>query len=127
MANSKSSRPTAAELAILGVLWRLGPATVRTVHEQVGKTTGYTTILKLMQIMTEKGLVVRDESARTHVYQASAPEDETQRGLVRDLVTRAFHGSATRLVLQALAGQKACPEEVAEIRKMLDSMEGESQ
>ena len=117
-------KPTDAELAILRVLWSHGPSTVRTVAEALGKATGYTTALKLLQIMTEKGLVVRDESMRTHVYTAAYSEHQTQRQLVSDLADRAFGGSAAKLVLQALAGTKASPEELAEIRKLLDKERG---
>jgi predicted transcriptional regulator len=117
-------KPTDAELAILRVLWSHGPSTVRTVAEALGKDTGYTTALKLLQIMTEKGLVVRDESMRTHVYTAACSEHQTQRQLVSDLADRAFGGSAAKLVLQALAGTKASPEELAEIRKLLDKERG---
>jgi predicted transcriptional regulator len=113
-------KPTDAELAILRVLWSRGPSTVRHVAEALGKDTGYTTALKLLQIMTEKGLVVRDETLRTHVYAAAYSENQTQRQLVSDLADRAFGGSAAKLVLQALAGTKASPEELAEIRKLLD-------
>src|SRR5690349_6067140 len=108
-------RPTDAELAILRVLWTRGPSTVREVAESLGRTGGYTTVLKLLQIMTEKRLVLRDESARTHVYEAAYSEDQTQRHLVSDLLARAFDGSAAKLVLQALAAGKASPEELDEI------------
>jgi predicted transcriptional regulator len=119
------SRPTAAELEILGVLWQRGPSTVREVHNVLGKTrrTGYTTVLKLMQIMAEKGLVRRNEAQRAHVYEARAPQDQTQRQLVGDLLDRAFNGSALNLVMQALSARKASFEELAEIRKMLDEYE----
>src|SRR5262245_45412752 len=117
-------KPTDAELAILRVLWTRGPSTVREVAEAMGRTTGYTTVLKLLQIMTEKRLVARDESARTHVYKAAYSEDQTQRHLVSDLMTRAFDGSAAKLVLQALAAGKASPEELEEIRQLLDSQKG---
>jgi BlaI family transcriptional regulator, penicillinase repressor len=113
-------KPTDAELAILRVLWAEGPSTVRQVAEVLGHDTGYTTVLKLLQIMTEKGLVRRDETARTHVYEAASTEDQTQRQLVSDLVERAFGGSAAKLVLQALATRPATPQELAEIRKLLD-------
>lgn len=113
-------KPTDAELAILRVLWTRGPSTVRQVAETLGRDTGYTTALKLLQIMTDKRLVVRDESTRTHVYRAAFSEDETQQHLVADLVDRAFNGSAARLVLQALAAGKATPDELAAIRRMLD-------
>lgn len=118
-------RPTAAELEILRVLWSLGPATVREVHEQLNQTkpTGYTTVLKLMQIMAEKGLVRRNEDQRAHVYEAACRREDTQRQLVGDLVERAFGGSATQLVMQALAAKRATPEELAEIRRILDEFE----
>ena len=112
-------KPTDAELAILTVLWSRGPSTVRQIAEDMGREAGYTTILKLLQIMTEKRLVVRDEAARTHVYQAAYTQDQTQRQLVTDLLERAFDGSAAKLVLQALAASKTSPEELAEIRKLL--------
>jgi predicted transcriptional regulator len=112
-------KPTDAELAILRVLWTRGQSTVRQIAETMGRESGYTTFLKLLQIMTEKGLVVRDESARTHVYEAAYTQDQTQRQLVTDLLERAFDGSAAQLVLQALAAAKSSPEELAEIRKLL--------
>ena len=121
-------RPTPAELEILRVLWRRGPSTVRDVHEELGalRPTGYTTVLKLLQIMAEKGLVVRDESQRAHVYAARAAEDQTQRQLVDDLIDRAFGGSARKLVMQALRGTRSSPEEIAGIRRLLDEMEGDA-
>ena len=114
-------RPTDSELAILRVLWERGPSTVRQVHEAlVGeRETGYTTTLKLMQIMAEKGLVTRNEEARTHVYSASAGEEQTQRLLVKDLADRAFGGSAAALVLRAL-GEGTSDDELREIRKLID-------
>src|SRR5262245_34359130 len=96
-------KPTDAELSILRVLWMRGPSTVRQVTEALGRDTGYTTILKLLQIMTDKGLVARDESSRTHVYEPAFTQDETERQLVNDLLERVFDGSASKLVLQALA------------------------
>ena len=117
-------KPTDAELAILRVLWSRGPSTVREVAEVLGREAGYTTVLKLLQIMTEKKLVVRDESARTHIYQAAYSEDQTQRHLVSDLISRAFDGSAAKLVMQALSSGKASPAELEEIRKLLDSHRG---
>jgi BlaI family penicillinase repressor len=119
-------RPTDAELAILRVLWRRGPSTVRQVHEDLERrsATGYTTVLKLLQIMTEKGLVERDESQRAHVYVARLPEEQTLGQLVGDLLDRAFEGSSSRLVMRALESRPATREELAEIRRMLDSMEG---
>jgi BlaI family transcriptional regulator, penicillinase repressor len=117
--------PTDAELEILSVLWDLGPSTVRSVQVALNehKPVGYTTALKLLQIMNEKGLVRRDESTRTHVYEAAVPREQTQTALVKDLVTRAFGGSASALVLGALAAQPATQDEVAEIRRMLDELE----
>jgi predicted transcriptional regulator len=112
-------KPTDAELAILAVLWSKGPSTVRQIAEEMGREAGYTTILKLLQIMTEKGLVVRDEAARTHIYAAAYTQDQTQRQLVTDLLDRAFDGSAAKLVLQALAAGRTSPEEMAEIKKLL--------
>jgi predicted transcriptional regulator len=126
MAKPSLPRPTDAELSILRVLWHRGPSTVRQVNEELGEETGYTTILKLMQIMTEKGLVVRDESERTHIYKARLAEEETQRQLISDLLDRAFNGSAQKLVLQALSAKKASASDLAEIRKLLDEMERKS-
>jgi BlaI family transcriptional regulator, penicillinase repressor len=115
-------RPTDAELAILRVLWERGSSTVRQVHEALAATrdTGYTTTLKLMQIMADKGLVTRNETARTHVYAAAAGQKQTQQQLVQDLVDRAFGGSAAALVLRALSGDDATDEELKEIRKLID-------
>src|SRR5437899_2837202 len=96
-------RPTAAELEILHVLWQRGPSTVREVHEQLNGETGYTTVLKLMQIMADKGLVKRDEKQRAHIYEAVIPREQTQSQLVRDLVDKVFGGSATSLVMHALS------------------------
>ena len=117
-------KPTDAELAILRVLWRRGPSTVRDVAADLGRDGAYTTILKLLQIMAEKRLVRRDESSRTHVYAAAFSEHQTQRQLVSDLLDRAFGGSASKLVLHALEARKATPEELAEIRRLLDDRRG---
>lgn len=121
-------RPTDAELGILRVLWRRGPSTVRDVHDELNRdnATGYTTVLKLLQIMTEKGLVVRDESERAHVYQSAYGEQKTQRQLLSDLLDRAFDGSAAKLVMQALSGQRASAEELSAIRGLLDQIEGDA-
>jgi BlaI family transcriptional regulator, penicillinase repressor len=119
-------KPTDAELGILRVLWTRGPSTVRQITEVLGRETGYTTVLKLLQIMTEKRLVVRDESARTHIYKPAYTADQTQRQLVTDLLDRAFDGSAAKLVLHALAANKTSPEELAEIKKLLDTKSGGS-
>lgn len=114
-------RPTDAELAILRVLWARGPSTVRQVHEALAsRDTGYTTTLKLMQIMADKGLVTRNETSRTHVYAAKAGEEQTQQQLVKDLVDRAFGGSAAALVLRALSSDDATDDELTEIRKLID-------
>ena len=120
---SKPPRPTDAELAILRVLWTQGAATVRQVHEVLSRErpTAYTTALKLLQIMTEKGLVRRDERERTHVYEARLSQTQTQRQLLRDLLDRAFGGSSSQLVMQALATRRASADELTEIRKLLDA------
>jgi predicted transcriptional regulator len=121
--HSRPPRPTDGELAILGALWAAGPSTVRQVHERLGRDTAYTTVLKLLQIMTVKGLVVRDESARTHIYRAAQPAAQTQRHMLKDLLERAFAGSAANLVMQALAAKRATPEELAEIRRLVNAYE----
>ena len=114
-------RPTDAELAILRVLWDNGPSTVRRVHEELSdRETGYTTTLKLMQIMADKGLVTRDETSRTHIYSASASQELTQGQLLKDLADRAFGGSAKDLVLRALTSGDTTPAELREIRKLID-------
>src|SRR5688500_9481064 len=120
--------PTDAELAILRVLWNRGPSTVRQVHDPIidEQPIGYTTVLKLMQIMTEKGLVVRDERQRAHIYRSRLTEQKTQRQLLADLLDRAFEGSAPKLVMQALTTKKASPDELAAIRQLLDRLEGET-
>jgi BlaI family transcriptional regulator, penicillinase repressor len=119
-------KPTDGELAILNVLWALGPSTVRQVHEDLlrERDLGYTTVLKMLQVMTEKGLVVRDESERTHVYSTAQSQTQTQRTLVEDLLGRAFNGSALKLMVQALSASKTSPEELAEIRTLLDGAGG---
>jgi BlaI family transcriptional regulator, penicillinase repressor len=117
-------RPTDGELSILRVLWSRGPSTVRQVQEILGPKTGYTTVLKFMQIMTEKGLLSRDGSQRTHVYAVARPEETTQRQLIGDLLERAFQGSAAKLVMQALSSKRASRQELAEIRRLLDEIEG---
>jgi BlaI family penicillinase repressor len=123
----KARKPTEAELEILTVLWERGPSTVRDVFEALPKDRGamYTTVLKLMQIMTAKDLVSRRADQRAHVYEARLPREQTQCQLLQDLVERAFGGSALRLVQQALSGaRKASPEDLAEIRRLLDEFEG---
>jgi BlaI family penicillinase repressor len=113
--------PTAAELDILAVLWTLGVATVREVHDELGNDNRYTTTLKTIQLMTEKGLLIRSERFGSHVYQASVPKEQTQRQIAGDLLKRAFGGSARSLVMGALTAQQASREELDEIRRMLDS------
>ena len=113
--------PTDAEIDILAVLWRLGPATVREVHEELGKDCGYTTTLKQMQLMMEKGLLIRSERFRSHVYEAGVPKEQTQKQIAGDLLKRAFAGSAKSLVMGALAAKPASREELAEIRKMIEA------
>jgi BlaI family transcriptional regulator, penicillinase repressor len=119
-------RPTDAELAILRILWQVGPATVRQVQEVLNqeRETGYTTVLKLMQIMHEKGLVRRDETERSHIYEAALSAEQTQQQLVDHLLDKAFGGSARRLVMQVLSSRKASPNELAQIRGLLDELEG---
>lgn len=118
-------KPTAAELEILGVLWRLEKATVREVHHELqkNKPTGYTTALKLMQIMADKGLVKRDERERTHVYRAAVKKEQAQKRLVGEMIDRLFGGSAAELVMQALSQRRASRQEIAEIRRLLDEHE----
>jgi predicted transcriptional regulator len=118
-------RPTGAELEILSVLWDQGPSTVRDVHLALERhrEIGYTTVLKLMQIMAAKGLVERDETARAHVYKARVAQEQTQRQLVGHLLDRAFGGSAAKLMMQALSGSHASAEEIAEMRQMLADFE----
>lgn len=127
MVHAKLPKPTEAELAILQVLWENGPSTVRHVQNVLEATrgTGYTTTLKLMQIMLDKGLLRRDESARSHVYEAALTRDKTQRQIVRQLLEQLFGGSAQQLVLQALSGRKSTAAELAQIRELLDQLEGE--
>lgn len=122
MSRATTPRPTDGELAILRILWDRGPSTVRQVHDVLAheRQAAYTTALKLLQIMTEKGLVERDERDRTHIYRARLSEETTQRQLVRDLLDRAFGGSSTKLVMQALATKRASAEELRDIRKAID-------
>ena len=117
-------RPTPAETAILGVLWERGPSTVRAVFDALGPTRdiGYTTVLKLLQIMQGKGLVLRDESDRTHVYRTAHPREVVQRELVGDLIDRAFDGSAAELVMRALSSGRSTPQELEKIREHLDTL-----
>jgi BlaI family transcriptional regulator, penicillinase repressor len=127
MATSLNHRhkPTASELEILRVLWTRGPSTVREVHEALStkKAVGYTTVLKLLQIMTEKGTVRRDENQRAHVYEACEPAEETKRQLAGDVLQRVFEGSASQLMQHALAGRRTSPQEIEELRRLLDEYE----
>jgi BlaI family penicillinase repressor len=126
---SKASRPTNLELTILRVLWEHGPLCVRDAQKilDAAKPTGYTTVLKMLQIMTDKGLVDRDESVRPQVYRAKASQQQTQRQLVRDLLQRAYGGSVKALVMHALGTSKTSPDTVREIEKLLDRLEGGSE
>src|SRR5579863_6718514 len=121
--NRPAVLPTDAELDILAVLWRRGPSTVREVHDALGKESGYTTTLKQMQLMTEKGLLLRSERFRSHVYEAGVPKEQTQKQITADLLQRAFEGKAASLVMGALSVQPASREELQEIRAMLDELE----
>ena len=125
---TKQIRPTKLELAILKVLWDAGPRSVRDIQGILNesKPTGYTTVLKMLQIMTEKGLVDRDESVRPQIYRAKYSQQQTQRHLVSDLLQRAFGGSVKALVMQALASKKSSPKDLDAIEKLLDRIEGGS-
>jgi BlaI family penicillinase repressor len=118
--------PTASELEILQIIWQRGPSTVREVYRTLAadREVGYSTVLKLMQIMMEKGTLVRDERVRPQVYKAAHPQGQMQRGILRDLVERAFGGSPVSLVMQALADKKATRHERRQIREMLDELDG---
>ncbi|REL31496.1 BlaI/MecI/CopY family transcriptional regulator [Thalassotalea euphylliae] len=125
MARDKSSiKPTEAELTLLNVLWKIGPATVRQIHEAVSETqkTGYTTVLKILQIMHEKTLVIRDESNRAHVYAAANSETQTQSSLIKDLISKAFGGSTSKLVMRAL-NESTSKQEIEDIRQLLDNLD----
>jgi BlaI family transcriptional regulator, penicillinase repressor len=125
---TKKIRPTKLELAILKVLWEVGPRSVRDIQGILNeaKPTGYTTVLKMLQIMTEKGLVERDETVRPQIYRAKYSQEQTQRHLVTDLLDRAFGGSVKALVMQALAGKKSSAKDLDAIEKLLDRIEGGS-
>ncbi len=124
MKKNKEIVPTSAELNLLNILWRLGPSTVRQVHELVNKThsTGYTTVLKLFQIMHEKGIVSRDESNRANIYSTSHSETQTQSSIIKEMLNKAFGGSRYDLVVRAL-GETASADEIADIRNLLDTLE----
>lgn len=129
MPEESAPQPTPAELAILRILWKLGRSTVRDVHSALAddRSTAYTTTLKLLQIMTEKGLVTRQEVGRAHVYEARQSEEQAQRRIVGDLLDRVFDGAAQKLVMHALSSGKASAEELAEIRRLLDELEGKNE
>ncbi len=124
-ANSALQKPTASELEILRVLWTRGPSTVRDVYETLSekKTVGYTSVLKFLQIMTEKGLVRRNEEQRAHVYEACEPAEKTKRQIAGDVLQRVFEGSARDLMVHALAGRHTSKREIEELREMLDEHE----
>lgn len=124
----KRSKPTAAELEILSLLWEHGPSTVREIHDILskGKETGYTTTLKILQNMAEKGIVTRDESRRSHVYHVAVQAEQTQRQLVDELIEQAFGGAAEKLVMQALSSRKVDSGEIEALRKLLDELEEKS-
>lgn len=123
---NKPSKPTEAELEILQVVWQQGPATVRAVHEQLvlHRDIGYTTTLKNMQNMVQKGLLTRDESAKSHVYAANVPQEKTQKLLIDRLLETAFGGSAGRMVMQALGHRKTSKEELEQIKALIEKLEG---
>jgi BlaI family penicillinase repressor len=123
MARKGRLQPTKAEFRILEILWRNGPSTVRQVHEGLREETGYTSVLKLMQIMIAKGLVSRDEKVRTHVYEAALPEVEAKRGALQEIIEKVFGGSAKELIMQALSARKSSREELTDIRRMIEEME----
>jgi BlaI family penicillinase repressor len=125
MPPTASRLPTSSELEILQVIWERGPSTVREVHRALAadRDIGYSTVLKFMQIMTDKGSLVRDARVKPQVYRAAQPQRQTQRSIIRDLVERAFGGSSASLVMQALADRKATAEERRQIREMLDALE----
>ena len=126
MTNERPQKPTSSELEILRVLWERGPSTVREVHAELRekKDLGYTTVLKLLQIMTAKGSVRRNEDQRAHVYEACQPATETKRQLVGDVLQRVFQGSASELMIHALEGRRTSKEELHELRRLLDEYEG---
>lgn len=126
MVKRKVNGPTEREVEILAILWEKGPSTVRQVNEEMGKKgeTGYTTTLKLMQIMTEKGLLERDDTKYQHVYKPAVSEEKTQRQLVGELLEKVFSGSAEKLVMRALSAKKVSAEELAKIKKLLEKAEG---
>jgi BlaI family transcriptional regulator, penicillinase repressor len=128
MTNKKPNRPTDSELEILSVLWERGPSTVRQIFELLGsRKTGYTTVLKTLQIMTEKGLVQRDESQRSHIYRPSEKPEKTRQRLVGELLEKAFAGATDQMVMQALKAKKVTKNELAEIKKMIEQLQQKKQ
>jgi predicted transcriptional regulator len=125
MSEQRTAKPTASELEILQILWNRGPSTVREVHEALAerKPVGYTSVLKLMQIMTAKGTVRRNEEQRAHVYEAVQPAEKTKRQLAADVLQRVFDGSTSELMMHALSGRKGSKQEIEELRRMLDEYE----
>src|SRR6202171_813967 len=125
MKQTPPQKPTASELEILRVLWTRGPSTVREVHDALKerRAMGYTSVLKFLQIMTAKGTVRRNETQRAHVYEACLPAEQTKRQLAGDMLQRVFEGSASQLMMHALAGSKSSPEEISELRRLLDAYE----
>ncbi len=127
MPRKSASQPTEVELQILAVLWQRGPSTVRQIHNALKDTrdTGYSTTLKMMQVMTEKGLLLKDESRRPQVYRPAISEEQAQTHLLDDLIQRAFGGAADKLVLRAVTSRHMSPEELAQIRRLLKQLEGD--
>jgi BlaI family transcriptional regulator, penicillinase repressor len=125
MAQPAATLPTSSELAILQIIWQLGPTTVREVFRTLAREReiGYSTVLKFMQIMTEKGTLIRDETVRPQLYRAAQPRQKTQRGIVRDVIDRAFGGSPASLIVQALADRRSTAEERRQIRELLDRLD----
>lgn len=125
MTLKKKIKPTESELEILQVLWTHGPSSVRQVNEILNENrdVGYTTTLKIMQIMTEKGLVTRNTESRTHIYHSAVKENDTQRSLLDNFIEKTYRGSAMRLVMQALGNQKASPEELAKLKAIINELE----
>ncbi|MGH7135129.1 MAG: BlaI/MecI/CopY family transcriptional regulator [Pirellulales bacterium] len=128
MPRRSSPQPTEVEMQILGILWELGPSPVREIHRRLeeAKGTSYSTTVKMLAVMLDKGLVTRDEDAQPHIYKASLTRDGAGKRLVRDLIDKVYNGSAHSLVLQALSTKRATQEERDEIRRLLDKMEGKS-
>ena len=126
MPRSRSSQPTEVELQILRILWELGPAPVREIHARLAeaKDTNYSTTVKMLAVMLDKGLVTRDEKARPHVYRTAESQDDTQRGILAAVIEKLYDGSAKSLVLQALSSQKTSKEDRAEIRRLINELEG---